>query len=69
MTKAFWMVWREGGGSPQKQHLSEGAARAEADRLARIHRGDRFHVLRAVASCRVVEVQWDVADDREEMPF
>lgn len=57
MKPKFWMVWRDGGGSPRYQHDSEESARVEAERLARAH-GGTFHVLECTASCTRNDVEW-----------
>lgn len=44
---AYWMVL--GKGRPSVQHPSEGAARAEAERLAKAEPGQKFVVLKAEA--------------------
>lgn len=44
----FWVVWRDGGDSPSFKHRDFVSARAEAQRLARKHKGHRFVVLAAV---------------------
>jgi hypothetical protein len=40
-----FMVWCEDGGLPTVAHRSWGVALAEAKRLAKLHRGFRFHVM------------------------
>lgn len=45
--KPFWLVWCENGGTPTKKHENFRSAEAEALRLARLHRGDTFVVLRS----------------------
>lgn len=66
----FFLVWREGGDAPVKQHRNVTAAENEAERLAIAHPGSTFYVL--IPSCRVVErrvtlERFDVFAD--EMPF
>lgn len=63
--REFWVVWREDGGTPTVKHDSEGAAVAEAERLARANQGHRFWVLRSLAVCRVTNVQWQKAHANE----
>lgn len=50
----FWMVFAEGGQSPNKQHFSEFDARAEAQRLAKKN-GRRAYVLESVTGYEVPE--------------
>lgn len=52
----FWMVI--GSGMPTVRHHSYETARVEAARLSQTHRGQRFYVLEAVASCVCDEVHW-----------
>jgi hypothetical protein len=40
-----FMVWCEDGGVPTVAHRSWGVALTEAKRLAKLHRGHRFHVM------------------------
>lgn len=54
MIRKFWMVL--GGGVPTFRHPTEGAARAEAERLARSSPGQEFVVLESLASVRKTEV-------------
>lgn len=60
---AFWLVWRESGGSPTYRHESEKDARAEAERLARRDIGARYYVLPASAYVAAeATMNWNVAD-------
>ena len=50
MVTIFYIVWREQGGAlSTKKHSTFEAAKAEAHRLALIHRGT-FHILKLEAS-------------------
>lgn len=54
----IWIVWRDGGGSPSKQHLYQADARAEAKRLSEKNLGATFHVFECVHDYTVTcEVQ------------
>lgn len=57
----YWCVWNEGGGSPTVRHPTFSTARAEAQRLARLHPGKRFAVLAAATAY--------VKDDVREVRF
>lgn len=49
--RKFWMVYRLGHNQgPEKQHVSEEAARFEAKRLAVKHPGETFVVLEAIGT-------------------
>ena len=61
--KPFWMVL--GSGMPVYRHESESAARNEAGRLARIHTGQEFVVLKSVVSCVVNELRWDESEPED----
>lgn len=62
--RTFWMVL--GSGAPTFRHPSEVAAKAEAERLARMSPGNEFVVLESIASVKKSELQWSV---HCEMPF
>jgi hypothetical protein len=59
----FWIVWRENT-TPSFKHPSYQSAKAEAERLARLH-GGTFHVLEHRASAERV----DVVVQEVERPF
>lgn len=48
----FWVVWRESSGVfsyiPSFKHLTAHEAQREAERLAQMHPGSQFHVLKAL---------------------
>ena len=48
------MVWNPQGSAPTYKHETEASAIAEAERLARLNRGQQFYVLYA-AELRVVD--------------
>lgn len=64
--ETFWMVWNEGNRAPTVKHPSESAARDEAERLARLNPGQKFHVLAAIDCCQKRDVLWA---SETEMPF
>lgn len=64
----FWMVWNPQGHAPTYRHPSQEAAAKEAERLARLNPGHRFHVLEAKAMCTHSDVRW-VKVDSDWVPF
>ncbi len=64
--RRFWMIWNEGNRGPAVQHYEETSARREAERLARLNKGQKFHVLQSVDCCRVNDIQWENEND---IPF
>ena len=71
MDKRFWMVFNDsiGGQAPTYKHPTLGAARIEAERLAKLNPGVRFWVLEAQGYMRIEPVpsNWTPADDG--LPF
>lgn len=55
--KGFFVVWREGGGTPTYKHFDIEAAKREAERLTTAHGGD-FHVLASVATATRRNIDW-----------
>lgn len=49
----FWFVWTKTGHLPRFAHHTHADAEAEADRLAALHRGRKFIVLRAYRKSHV----------------
>lgn len=67
---AFWLVWNPANDrAPTVRHLTESAARAEAGRLARQSRGDKFYVMRMVAGVVVTDVIWSEPGKDSDCPF
>lgn len=56
--QAFWMVWNPQGHAPTKDHGTKDSAEREAERLARLNRGQRFIVLQSIGECVVDDVQF-----------
>lgn len=54
----FWLVWNEAHGAPRVKHNTSDSAKREAERLARLNPGQRFHVLESVATCERNDVTW-----------
>ena len=67
---AFWCVWNPAGSSPTERHSSMNSAMAEAQRLARKVRGQRFYVLRAEMFYEVSDLRHVVLHiDDDGVPF
>lgn len=64
----FWMVWNEGNRGPVFKHSTEKSARNEAERLALQNRGQTFHVLKVIDSCRSNDVVW-ASSRLDAIPF
>ncbi len=67
----FWLVWNPNGNAPRFKHETESSARQEAERLARLHSGETFILLEAVAAVKKPEppVQWEELIDPDEVPL
>lgn len=48
-----YMIWCRKGRAPRKKHLTEESAVTEAQRLAVLHPGKKFYVLKALAKYQV----------------
>jgi hypothetical protein len=60
---AFWLVWREDGGTPTYKHTTRDSATTEAARLARHAPGSRFFVIpcHVFVECVVSAPRWSGA--------
>lgn len=68
MAAKFWMV--VGRGTPTKRHESYQSARTEAERLAKLDRGQPFTVLESMVTAKVTDVVWEQHQDLEQdQPF
>jgi hypothetical protein len=56
MKERFWFVWCESAGMPRHKHQTEESANKEAERLARLHRGQTFVVLMSAREFVTVDV-------------
>jgi len=65
---AFWLVWNPQGGAPKKDHGTKASAEREAERLARLNRGQRFIVLQSIGE-RVVDDVQVIEHVGDELPF
>lgn len=63
----FWLVWNEQGRAPTYKHVTHESAKAEAERLAALNHGHRFHVLQLMGSCEFNAVRWTEYDSA--IPF
>jgi hypothetical protein len=66
---AFYLVWNEDGGPPRRKHTSEEAARNEAERLARMTPGQKFHVIGSLGTVCAGELQWEPHKHVPEEPL
>lgn len=66
-TPPYWLVWRENGAAPTKQHPGPVEAEQEAKRLAELNRGEAFVVLcpiaRVMVPTPIVIERFDAGDD------
>ncbi len=73
MTEKFWLIWNgsiERCDFPTHIHYSLEEANREAERLARLHRGQVFSVLQLVGTCQSIDVKWDyLANNPNDPPF
>ncbi len=69
MDANFWMV--VGDGVPYVRHQTLMAARTEAERLARLHKGQAFTVMKSFATCVSTDIQWTSNDPEadSQIPF
>ena len=66
----FWLVWNPNKNAPTHKHLSEANAIAEAERLARKYKGEKFIVL-GTRCVRVVDdmQRLELVADPNQLPF
>lgn len=68
MKRTFWMV--VGSGVPYFRHPTEGHARAEAERLARLNPNEEFWVVESIAAVKKSDLSWeDCHPDADGIPF
>lgn len=69
----FWFVWNPAARAPQYRHGSKALAQQEAERLAALHPGQQFIVLKAVGGAvapnRPIESIVFVPSDADDIPF
>ena len=65
----FYLVWRENSnsGTPTYKHTSYSSAKAECERLTRLH-GGKFHILAHVATAEKIDVVFKEIE-LEQIPF
>lgn len=66
--KGFYIVWCETAGNPTCKHETQDSAEREAERLAKLHQGKKFHVLSSICTLEVPDPV--VKTDHEfDLPF
>jgi len=68
-TNPFWLVWNPSAGCPLYKHSSLESAEVEAQRLARMNRGQEFIVLESVSGHSVMDVVSTDLRPQFEPPF
>lgn len=73
-TYQFWMVWSPQGAAPRFIHTAGIEAQQEAERLATLHPGQRFYVLKGLRYVQTqvhtkVELQVPPANVSRGVPF
>ncbi len=68
MDKIFWVIWNEENRPPIVKHFSLSTVKYEAERLARDHPSQTFHVLKLIGSCRVLNTEWTYPNS-DDIPF
>jgi len=67
----FWLVWngnKERIDFPIHPHFSLSEAREEAERLARLYRGQEFSVMELIGKVRIADTLWEYPE-KDEIPF
>lgn len=54
----MYLVFNKNGNTPRHIHTTQEEARSEAERLARVNRGEEFFILEAIASVKIKEFEW-----------
>lgn len=57
ITAPFWLVWCPTGYDPVHKHPTHESAVTEAERLARLHKGETFVVLESVCARKVDDMR------------
>lgn len=65
---SFFLVWGEGRLDSRVRHASLADAKREAERMAGLHPGTKFYVLKAYGFAQKVEASWTTLDD-PDIPF
>lgn len=64
------MVWRKSTRDISYEHTTIASAKAEAERIARIHAGGEVYVLKQIAVVKLNDVQWEKLDTEDpDIPF
>lgn len=69
MKKAFYLVWNPESGYTRCQHRTPEEAQAEAERLARLHKGATFIVLTPVGGAVSNDIQRLDFEHDDGIPF
>jgi hypothetical protein len=70
MKERFWFVWNASASMPRVKHTTEQSANVEAERLARVHRGQTFIVLMSVREFVSIDVaRLEHQEPELEIPF
>ena len=68
--QSFWLVWNPKREVPTHRHNTKQSAINEAERLARLQRGDTFYILQAVQAISISDIQRiELGDYRGPQPY
>ena len=65
-----YMVWRKSTRDISYEHATIESAKAEAERIARIHAGGEVYILKQIAVVKTSDVHWERLDAEDpDIPF
>jgi hypothetical protein len=67
--QTVWLVWNPGHGAPNFKHYDSASAVREAERLARLHPGEKFYVMVSVGVAVVEQPSVYTAFSDYGVPF
>lgn len=67
--KSYYYVYRHGGEAPTIRHECLQSAQVESERLARVHKGERFEILKCIGVSSVMDVHTEWTWDPKEGEF